>query len=222
MKRFVLEVGIVFGVLMLTIAFLVKAVSATPRSNELDTSIVRLIMLPSVSGDGKSHFVCSGVVISKTLIATAAHCLRGAPRDQPILEVRDMSDIPQKVEASLLALSEQADYALLTGDFGLFRTREVETDTETLENIFMNKDANLIACGYPHGGRLVCSKVSKIKRIIFSFSALGFLIPGMSGGPVINLANGKVVAVNTAMNDDRMILSPLFELFTSLEINGKN
>lgn len=194
-------------------SLLLQPVEVTPPNKRLDTSIVRLH--DSDTGD----FFCSGTVISDTQILTAAHCviretMFGAYLLKTV-EIRTQDGQSMGLTVKVRAANPRQDVAILEGDFKLFDKRSIEIQPNALEDSYL-KSSKIIACGYPAGGKLVCTTVKHVKHQLFGFSADGFLYPGMSGGPVIDVETGKVIGVNTAVLENRIYLSPLPELFKQL------
>lgn len=184
------------------------------RTAHIDTSIVRLHEV------GSGRFFCSGVVISDGMILTAAHCvvregLFGDGYVLPQVEIRTENGRSIGVIATTVGANPRQDVAILGGDFSMFDKRDVETRPEALEKSFLHSKT-ITACGYPEGGRLACTTVTHVTHMNFGFSADGFLYPGMSGGPVIDQETGKVIAVNTAVMDSRIYVSPTIELYSQL------
>lgn len=189
-------------------------------SRNVDTSIVRL------HDADTGAFFCSGVVISNTRILTAAHCvfrqgLFGESVAVDKVEIRTQTNKPMGIIANFEAANARQDLAILSGDFRGMDQRGVVSDTAQLNSIFMNSNIDVVACGFPDGGRLACSHITDRDRILFFFSAKGYLYPGMSGGPVIDMTTGKVIAVNQAVTDSRVVVSPLIELYDNLGLNEK-
>lgn len=162
-------------------------------------------------------FFCSGSVISDQLILTAAHCVAGAPLNKPLLEIRDMFN-KGKTPASVLEYNERADFALLKGDFKDFKhmTYTVKPQ-EIVDSFHLHR---LTLCGYPHAGQLFCSQFKFIGQTVFGMAGYAHMWPGMSGGPIIDMETGQIVAVVTGMDGDKGIVSPIIELFESLHVKG--
>lgn len=211
------KLGLVTALLGLCIGLLLvsKAGINKPRAKlaHIDTSIVRLHDVET------GRFFCSGVVISDTLILTAAHCVvRESFFGVDVIrrvEIRTLDGKPLGLYAELQAANPRQDVALLTGSFDAFDKQEVETNPQAIEDSFLHS-RHLKACGYPAGGLLTCSAITKASHMNFGFTADGWLYPGMSGGPVIDEETGKVIGVNTAVADTRVYLSPTVELFNQL------
>lgn len=194
-------------------SLLLRPVEITPPNKKLDTSIIRL------HDAGNGEFFCSGTVINDTQILTAAHCVVRSTVFGAYLvskvEIRTQDGAVLGVFAKVLAANPRQDVALLEGDFRLFDKRNIEINPAKLERSFLNS-RKIIACGYPAGGKLVCTRVTNVTHQLFGFSADGFLYPGMSGGPVIDIETNTVIGVNTAVLENRIYLSPLPELFKQL------
>lgn len=207
------------GVLMIAAAVLLTLHSGINKPKEkkthIDTSIVRLHDVET------GRFFCSGVVIADHLILTAAHCVVregffgiGVEVVRKV-EIRAANGVSLGIYADLLNANPRQDVALLDGNFSLFDKKEVEINPNKLEQSFLHSK-HLRACGYPDAGSLACSAVSNVSHMNFGFTADGFLYPGMSGGPVIDEETGKVIAVNTAVIESKIYLSPTVELFNQL------
>lgn len=182
-----------------------KSTAGLDQSN--NNAIIRLVQ------NGRTF--CSGVVVSDEYIITAAHCIRGAPANEPIIEIRTNNNKPSGIMASVLSYNERGDTAILKGNFGMLPTMEVEDDPSEIHRSMLSD--SIITCGYPWGsGRLTCTKMSRIRRAFFSYAGIGYLYPGQSGGPTIDLDTGKVLAVNQAVSETEIIVNPLAEVFKDL------
>lgn len=181
-----------------------------------DSAIVRLYR--PVPGGG--FILCSGTVISSRYILTAAHCLVPTPFDvvAPLIEVRTAVDLPLGITAEILAFDPRTDLGILGGDFSQLSSRHVLTGAEEINHAMKSHDIRI--CGFPMGGRFTCADITDIRNRNFSFEGLGFAYPGMSGGPVIDLSTGSVIAVISAVESDQVILSPLVELYKDLHVEG--
>ncbi len=173
-------------------------------------SIVRL------THDGRTF--CTGTVVSPNLIFTAAHCVLsqtpfGTFLNDAGIEIRPDSNVATGVIARPIYATQQMDQAILTGDFSAFEARPAITDPEVLTQVKAGDE--FLSCGYPLNGALFCTKLVYMNGAEFFWAVKGVLIPGMSGGPTMR-ADGAVMCVNTAVEKDHSIVSPLYNLNKSL------
>ncbi len=188
-----------------------------PTAKEKHSSLVRL---------ERGYFFCSGVVVSDTMLITAAHCVSNNFMGMSVLTEETMtvkSDPaynPNTIEVTGTAIKANgsADFAIVQGDFRQFRKAKVTTDVRMLFGL----SEKIVACGFPYGAESVCYPMSKPPHRpgnrTFSFGRHGYLYPGMSGGPVLDRETNTVFAVNSAMaNDDVAMLAPLIGLWRLLK-----
>lgn len=170
-------------------------------------SIVRLVR------DDRTF--CSGTVVNETTVLTAGHCMLiptilGETVNTEPIEIRAKDDISRKTFGRINTMSPQMDWAVLKGNFKIYNYRTVITDVETLNNK-RDKTAEFISCGYPMAGNLFCTPVHYLYREDFMWAVEGLLLPGMSGGPVID-SEGNVIAINHAVHNEHSIVSPTYNL----------
>lgn len=201
---------------VLIAAIMVNALNRPTKLNTPEIANNALHSIVRLHDKSTGRFFCSGLVVSSTVIITAAHCVVGRPGDVATVSVQATKDSTIGVDATVLAYNERADLATLKGDFRVFSSRAIETDPTRINDIaFSNK--KIVACGFAWGGDLVCSPVIARARCFFSICGQGFLYPGMSGGPVIDLETGKAIALNTAVSQDSVVLSPYVNIFDILK-----
>lgn len=185
--------------------------------DDRNASIIRL-------HDGETgRFFCSGTVISDNLALTAGHCVirdfLGMSMLLSRVEIKNSKNEYTGVFATVANAEGRSDQALLYGDFKNFKHRKIITNPVEVLAIFTNPSAKIVMCGFPYGGRLYCNNFKYIAPFLFQIKGQGFLYPGMSGGPVIDLETGNVIAVNTAMMEEFVILSPTVETFNLLNVS---
>lgn len=181
-----------------------------------------LIRIESVGS--KSRFECSGTVISDDYVLTAAHCISNARGNLSKNKVRIVSLFTKgltsfEVEGTPATLNSRADYGLIKGDFKRFTKLPIQLNLELFAYEVGQK--GLVFCGFPWGSKnSVCYPMTKIKQSDFGFIGDGLIYPGMSGGPVIDPLNNKVVAVNSAVGATGMgvVVSPLIGFFDNLGV----
>lgn len=205
------------AVVMLTAGLTSTLLGSAPKLVAPNTKLSPIVRLHNTKGD----FFCSGVVIAPTIIATAAHCVVDAviPFVGPIfisaISVRAQDGKDIGVKATVRGANPRADQAVIVGNFSMFNYLRIVTDTEEDLYSLMNNDIKLVSCGYPWGNKLYCTEVKNREFYNFFIKATGILFPGMSGGPVINAQTGEVVGLNTAVENDSVILAPSM----SIDIN---
>lgn len=164
-------------------------------------SIVRL-----ANPDGRSF--CTGWVVDRRYAVTAAHCInkRGKIRLEPIKLFADTGE-DTGITAQASDFDARMDLGLLVGDFSRIEPIRVNFVSEGFPR---DPSIRYLACGFPLGQRkLFCSPFIPTDSHFFAIAGQGHLIPGMSGGPVINQDTGEVVGVNTAVYKDKSIVSPV-------------
>ncbi len=146
--------------------------------------------------DSEGEFECSGVVVGKNYVLTAAHCLVDMDEGIPILEKKMVTienvDQSVRVAGMPVAVNTRLDWGLIEGNFSDIPAAHVlTTDYGIGDSKFMH------GCGYPQGSQtLRCELLMPVINDAFIIKcANGVLQPGMSGGPVFN-DKGQVVGLN--------------------------
>jgi V8-like Glu-specific endopeptidase len=194
------------GLLVATICLYALSVvfNKRPVDSSKYGSIVRLV------SDGKTF--CSGTVINNHTVLTAAHCIVTVtpfgPMTNEDIEVRPSDNTDLKIHGQPYYATIQLDQGLIAGDFSKFESRSHTADVKKLVD---SRFTYYKTCGYPMGGPLYCNTLHYKNLTNFMWSVDGVLIAGMSGGPVM-LSDGTVVAVNVAVEGDRAVVSPIYNI----------
>jgi hypothetical protein len=164
--------------------------------------------------DEQERFFCSAFVIDDNYALTAAHCIvdefNTLKKDIPI-NVYDLNNI-KTIVAYPASVNKRRDLGLVIGDFRGFNSAVLDES-----KIEFKEDYVVTSCGFPFGQQdLYCPEITIKGNTFFGLRGKGIIFPGMSGGPV--LYNGKVVAVNSAVAEDHVILMPLIGALSSLGV----
>lgn len=171
----------------------------TPNENPIHNPIIQL------HRDGRGF--CSAVVIDANYALTADHCLRGfmGMNSDPI-QIHDELGKATGVEARAVGIAGRVDVGLIKGDFRRFKFLRPDFYGFTPTNA----PGEYRTCGFPGlQDRLTCTVFIPTHNSGFAIAGRGFLIPGMSGGPVIDLTNGVVIAVNSAATEGFVLVAPI-------------
>lgn len=153
---------------------------------------------PIISLYIKGQFSCSGFIIDANYAITASHCLLDDKGDKQvgvsIKGVNESRAIPVKV-AGIYA---RTDLGLITGDFNNFIPLNVDFNSAP----FFDAYKVYAACGHPLGQQVITCTPFKFKRSDEGqIGGLGFLVPGMSGGPLLDPQTGVVIGINTRFDN---------------------
>lgn len=163
-----------------------------------------------------NRFFCTGFVISDLYMITAAHCLVDFTGRMRSEKIRVMSsDQMFAVEGTPIAIENVSDLALVKGDFNGFNKIKVLTNANDLFPL----SAKYKTCGFPLGVyEITCYPTQITKNNLFKLQGTGILIRGQSGGPVIDLEKNMVVALNTAVDENGILLSPIVGIFSMFAV----
>lgn len=194
---------------------LVQKQNGLPRYNATMTngnnqyeSIIRLL-------DNRGRFFCTGFVIDGNYALTAAHCVSdgfGGMIDTDI-HIYSSSGYPTGTVAKAVAIEGYRDVAFIKGNFQDFQSQPVDFHGRHVPRGF-----KMTSCGYPSGMLpKFCTEVEHVGNKYFQFRTKGGPIyKGMSGGPVVNNESGYAIGVNSAVDEDTVIIGPLVGVLESV------
>jgi len=159
----------------------------------------------------KGQFRCSAFIIDANYAITAGHCAEVGEQN---MELYDVVDNKTNTNVSCVASDHTRDVALLQGDFDSFDFFPVDF---TGENQSAMTGTPLFMCGFPAGGGDFCSQTvfNRLVAINGRFVVLvesGQLYPGMSGGPVLDMVQRKIIGVNSSVATDHIFIGSLLGL----------
>lgn len=192
---------------LLVLIGLVRPAPGPADYSRFKAAVVRL----NIVGTDKTF--CSGVVISDSTILTAAHCGAGAMPPYGLIEIRTADNLAgHGVLAQLAGSSGLSDLAILHGDFSKLPKLSMAEGSQSIMDRYLDNTRTTIVCGYPWGNDLVCNEVHG-KRFAYiggfmNFIAQGWMLPGMSGGPVIDVETGTVLGTNHGVSEQGVFMSP--------------
>ncbi len=183
-----------------------------PSAEQQLPSLIRLHDLKT------GRFFCSGTVISANYAVTAAHCLEGRSRRKPSIAIKDINNNDTPITAIAGYYEGRSDLGLLIGDFSKFQTFQATVDTQTIVSILEDSSRIIVSCGFPYGGAAFCHAIANVAPFDSGFIGIGYMYPGMSGGPVMDYATRTLVGVNTGTMDQVVYISPVVEVLTAAKV----
>lgn len=151
---------------------------------------------------------CSGWVIDTQLAITAAHCINHNKHiTKAPIKIFDDKGKDTGHLAQAASYDEDLDLGLIVGDFHEFSSLQTNFYHEGFPRSVKHQ---YIMCGFPLGQKLVtCTEFSPTRMNFFRVEGKGHLIPGYSGGPVIDITTNQAVGVNSAVSEDEIIIAPI-------------
>lgn len=176
------------------------ALFTMPTGSKMHPAIIRL-----VNPDG--YFYCSGVVIDAHYALTAAHCVTnslGGLKDDEVTVYDKYNN--KATTAKTVAADALRDVAFIKGDFNEFEAAAVD-----FPGLYLKLGMHMNSCGFPAGQFYeFCAELIHIGNRNFQIRTVGGpIFKGMSGGPVYDKESGVVIGVNSAVDENSVIISPL-------------
>jgi S1-C subfamily serine protease len=154
---------------------------------------------------------CSAFVIDGNYAVTAAHCIRkGLHLDKAEINIFNHVGQPTGVTARPVGLSNRVDLGLIQGNFSDFQPMTIDVVSFTP----MNNPGIYFTCGFPQlQNQVTCIRFIPVQNENFYLAGQGMVIPGMSGGPVVDVKNKVVMGVNSAVSGPFVMITPIIGLF---------
>jgi V8-like Glu-specific endopeptidase len=154
----------------------------------------------------KGRGFCSAFIIDKHYAITAAHCVSDKEIDNEVFSLFSDSGKDTYTTVKTLSFDSSTDLAVLVGDFDKFSPLQVNFNNEGFPT---NEVHTYYTCGFPLAQKhATCHEFTPIEMNYFKVAGKGHLIPGMSGGPVINELS-VAVGINSSVLEDMVFISPL-------------
>jgi len=185
-----------------------RVAQKSDKNSQVDSAMTKTFLIESQNFETEIVETGSAFCVGDGYFLTCAHVIKSYNKNtesgldfskyESMVKVLILDD-DKKVEAKVVAFDGKLDLALVKADV---KADAFEFDTMTTigEEVF--------AVGSPHGyeNNVTFGHVSSINRTIYFHKGAPLymfvdltILPGNSGGPIINKHNGKVVGVVTAI-----------------------
>lgn len=183
--------------------------SPKPKLSPIDYSVKGKPLYSAMIRISTKNGICTATVISRNYAITAGHCVVGQIGDKyNVGSVSGNTYKPKTVKAIAVRgfMYGGIDAGLLKGDFSDFSYAPIE-------NGDLNYTHPLVSCGHAAGSPTpMCRPLIPAQPYGFIAVGMGNLIPGMSGGPVIDVITGRVVGINSAQDGNAAFFTPTTKL----------
>jgi V8-like Glu-specific endopeptidase len=142
--------------------------------------------------------------VSNTQALTAGHCVTYYDKSRKACVGSDITivnsygqDTGVRAKVDCYSYTRGRDFAVIEGNFKDFNKMPVKLSKENLEF-----GDDLVHCGFARGNRPpACSYGEYTGPNRFKLNSTAHIVPGMSGGPVID-ENGVAVGINTNITNE--------------------
>lgn len=146
----------------------------------------------------KSPF-CTGFVVGRNFALTAGHCV--TPDVSLAAKAGTLVSLPfepknkYRSRINPLGAIGRFDWGFVTGSFANYNRLEVDTMGELIQ-----VGRKVVICGGPLGSMDFRCYLTKIQRLEgFNIIIGGIVMPGQSGGAVVDFETGKVIGITSAV-----------------------
>lgn len=148
---------------------------------------------------------CTGTVVSNKYVVTATHCVQNMLGEINNDVVLMSGKFEKKVNAKVRHVSIDQDVTVLMGDFTEFRKIKINTNHQ------LKHGEKLLSIGY-RNFKLYASDGTFNNYFGFLINTDGInLLPGMSGGPLLNEAS-ELVGVNHGVQMENQYFAQIINL----------
>lgn len=153
---------------------------------------------------------CTATVVYSNYAVTAAHCVDKGEE----YEVTGTKKLVKVVYYDV-----RLDRAILQGDFSAHKSMDIDLTEDLLHSV-----PAAAYCGFPAGSDSHgCRRAMLSGFDYFAAVFAGPAMPGMSGGPVIDMQSGKLIGVIYGVNQiGQMIANTTTGMFSSAHIKTPN
>jgi len=138
---------------------------------------------------------------------TAAHCLQNnwGNLKHDLIKVSDYDNV-YVTDAVPVAIDRDLDVGFIKGNFQDFQTVPVDFTGQHFKDGML-----MVSCGFPSGQwQPLCVQLKHVGNHYFQYATTGGPIyHGCSGGPVFEVTSGYIVGVNSAVDEDIVVISPV-------------
>lgn len=205
-----------------TLVSTVQKEEALPAFEESDFNNQHADMQSAILGlyfqdnQGVLRFHCTAFVVSNKYALTAAHCVANDSGNmtKDRIYIYDSSLVNTGIIGKAVSMNGRGDFGVILGDFSNFHKLKVNSSTG-----FANQKGPFFSCGFPWGALpMVCQEFVPKMPFYDKVAGMGFLTPGMSGGPTIDQSTMLVTGINVEIHEGFVAISPVIGIWAALRI----